>query len=110
VSDIHRRALAREAPLKANNVAWRRAKKAQEASRSLVEAQRRDMRREELRSVIAKAELVDPMESLPVELCLHILSFLSMAQLARSCLVSSLWRYIATGATLPHLTSIVAFL
>jgi hypothetical protein len=58
---------------------------------------RKAMEREERLKSNAAAELVDPIEALPPELGLHIFSFLSVAQLARSCQVSILWRCIATG-------------
>ena len=59
---------------------------------------RKAMEREERLKANAAAELVDPIEALPPELGLHIFSFLSVAQLARSCQVSTLWRCIATGS------------
>lgn len=75
-----------------------RAKKAQEASRALQEVRRLAVQRESERR--EDAELVDPMEALPFELSLHILSYLSLSQLAQACQVSTLWRCVGTGA--PH--------
>jgi hypothetical protein len=79
-----------------------RAKKAQEAGRAMrdlrqIAEQRAAERRTAESDGGLKEEWTDPFENLPPELCIHIFSFLSIAELSRACLVSTLWCCVGTG-------------
>jgi hypothetical protein len=80
-----------------------RAKKAQEAGRAMrdlrqiAEQRAAERRTAEKSSDGGLKEWTDPFENLPPELCIHIFSFLSIAELSRACLVSTLWCCVGTG-------------
>jgi hypothetical protein len=81
---------------------YRRAKKAQEASAEAREQQRQAMQREQKTidrptPAFEDGPLLDPIDNLPSELSVHIFSFFTLGQLARACLVSALWRCVASG-------------